>query len=61
MMEDPAGVLDWLVGVVRHGGELAVQFGSHVGDRRNGATHGEPPALHEPAVKLRIPSQRTDA
>ena len=55
MMEDPAGVLDWLVGVVRHGGELAVQFGSHIGDRRNGATHGEPPALHEPAVRLRIP------
>jgi hypothetical protein len=55
MMEDPAGVVDWIAGVARQGGELAVQFGSHVGDRKAHALHPEPPTLHPPTVHLRLP------
>ena len=55
MMDDPAGVVDWIAGVARQGGELAVQFGSHLGDRKAHALHPEPPTLHPPTVHLRLP------
>lgn len=55
-LQDPAGYLDWLVGVVRQGGELAVQFGSHIGERRGGTAHEPPPALRPASVSLRLPT-----
>lgn len=55
MLEDPAGVLDWLVGVVRQGGELAVQFSSHIGSSRGASVHAAPPVLN-PIPTLRLPN-----
>jgi len=53
-LQDPIGFFDWMVGVVRQGGELATQFGQHVGAR--GPVHARPPALAPATVRLRLPS-----
>lgn len=48
-LRDPLALVDWLVGVVKQGGELAGQFGAHLVDR------GAPPAPAVPAARLKIP------
>ena len=54
LLEDPAASLDWLVGLVRQSGELALQFGSHLADR-GAPAHAPPPALQPETIALRLP------
>ena len=55
VMNDPVGFFDWIVGLVRQGGELATQFGGHVGERRDGSLHAPPPAMAPRTVRVRLP------
>ena len=55
VMRDPVGFFDWIVGLVRQGGELATQFGGHVGERRGGPVHSAPPTLTPQTVRVRLP------
>ena len=54
LLSDPSALADWIVGLVRQGGELAMQFGRHLGE--------EAPALEPPLplfgapARVRIPS-----
>jgi menaquinone-9 beta-reductase len=56
VMNDPAGFLNWIVGLVRQGGELAMQFGSQIGRHPNGGVHAPPPALTPQTVRVRLPA-----
>jgi len=52
VMNDPVGFFDWIVGVVRQGGELAMQFGDHAV-----AAYGIGPGVCRPSF-ARLPASR---
>jgi hypothetical protein len=52
VMRDPVAFFDWAVGLAKQGGELAAQFGSHVGDGRPAIP--TPPPLDAPQ-RIRLP------
>ena len=54
VLHDPIGFLDWFVGLVKQGGELATQFGRHVGTR-SGPMHSLPPSITPSAIRVRLP------
>lgn len=56
LLGDPAALAEWLAGIVRHGGELALQFASHLADEPERTTL--PPPLHPSTIRLRVPSVR---
>ena len=54
-LRDPIGFFDWIVGLVKQGGELATQFGRHVGARST-PLHTVPPSITPATVRVRLPS-----
>jgi len=57
VLQDPIGLLDWLVGLVEEGSELATQFGRHVGTRHAGnGTHSLPTHIDASSIRVRLPS-----
>jgi geranylgeranyl reductase family protein len=53
LLSDPSGLAEWIAGVVRQGGELALQFGGHLGES---PPSPEPPRpLVGAPTRVRIP------
>ena len=55
VLQDPIGFLDWFVGLVAQGGELATQFGRHL-NARSAPIHSLPPSISPSAIRVRLPS-----
>jgi hypothetical protein len=43
LLSDPSALADWIAGLVRQGGELALQFGGHLGDGAPAPDRPPPP------------------
>lgn len=54
LLSDPSALAAWIAGLVRQGGELALQFGGHLGDGTP-APERPPPLFGAPA-RVRIPT-----